>query len=64
MCGGFAHQNLVEEVLDELFLERSRGEESMEIGAEQFRNFRAVSFCGIWVAAGQTYRRTCPPAAK
>ena len=32
------HQNLIEEVLDELLLERSRGEESMEIGAEEFGN--------------------------
>jgi hypothetical protein len=36
------HQNLIEEVLDELFLERSRREESMEIGAEEFGDCRVV----------------------
>jgi len=30
------YKNLVEEVLDELLLQWSRGEEAMEIGAEQF----------------------------
>jgi hypothetical protein len=31
-----AYEDLVQEVLDELLLERSRREEAMEIGAEQF----------------------------
>lgn len=30
------HQNLVQEVLDELLLERARGEETVQIGAEEF----------------------------
>ena len=33
-----AAENLVEEVLDKLFFERTRGEQTMEIGAEKFRN--------------------------
>ncbi len=36
------HQNLIEEVLDELFLKRSRGEESMEIGTKKFRDWVRV----------------------
>jgi|FreactcultuFSWF8_1027224.scaffolds.fasta_scaffold00132_10 hypothetical protein len=32
---GRTHQNLVEEVLDELLLERSRGQEAVEIGAQE-----------------------------
>lgn len=32
------HQYLVEEVLDELLLERPRGEESMKISSEKFRD--------------------------
>ena len=33
--GKGAHQNLVEEVLNELLLQWSRGEEPVEIGAQQ-----------------------------
>jgi len=32
---GRTHQDLVEEVLDELLLERSRGQEAVEIGAQE-----------------------------
>lgn len=32
---GRTNQNLVEEVLDELLLERSRGQEAVEIGAQK-----------------------------
>ena len=32
------YQDLVEEVLDELLLKRPRGEEAMEISAEEFRH--------------------------
>lgn len=35
---GRTHEDLVEEVLDELLLERSRGEEAVEIGAEELSN--------------------------
>jgi hypothetical protein len=37
-----AHKNLVEEVLDELLLERSRSEEAMQVGSEQFGDKIAV----------------------
>lgn len=30
------YQDLIEEVLDELLLQRSRGEEAVKIGSEQF----------------------------
>lgn len=30
------HQNLVQEVLDELLLKRAGGEEAVQIGAEEF----------------------------
>jgi hypothetical protein len=43
-------QNLVEEVLDKLLLQRPRGEQAVEIGSEQFRHEVAgeVSFgCSI-----------------
>jgi hypothetical protein len=40
LCSGgprvATYQNLIEEVLDELFLERSRCEQAVEIGAEEF----------------------------
>jgi hypothetical protein len=44
-CGqvGLAYQDLVEEVLDELLLERSGGEEAVQVGAEQFGDKIAVS---------------------
>lgn len=32
------HENLVEEVLDELFLKRARGEESVEVSSQKFGN--------------------------
>ena len=32
------HQDLVEEVLDELLLQRSGGKQAVEIGSEQFGN--------------------------
>ena len=35
-CGGATHENLVQEVLDELLLERSRGEQTVKVGAEEF----------------------------
>ena len=56
------YQNLVEEVLNKLLLERSRGEQTVEISAEEFRDE---------VAGGISKRlrnvddvRTCPRAGK
>lgn len=36
------HQNLVEEVLDELFLQRSRREEAVQVGAEKLGDYPTV----------------------
>jgi len=41
---GATDQDLVEEVLDELLLERSRGEQAMQVGPEQFGHKIAVRF--------------------
>lgn len=38
----WTHQDLVEEILDELLLEGARGEEAVEVGAEQFGDEIAV----------------------
>lgn len=35
---GVTHKDLVEEVLNELFFQRSGGEESMEVGSQKFRD--------------------------
>lgn len=42
MYSGDAYHNLVQEVLDELFLEGSRREQSVEIGAKKLCNEVAV----------------------
>lgn len=39
-----ATQDLIQEVLDELLLERTAGEEPVKIGSEKFRNEVAIKF--------------------
>lgn len=52
LSGGFAtHQNLVEEVLNELLLQRSGGEQAVQIGSEELGDEVAgrISVClGRW----------------
>jgi hypothetical protein len=54
------HENLVKEVLDELLLERSGGEQAVEISSEQFGHEVAAK---ISQESDRTKAalRTCPP---
>jgi hypothetical protein len=61
---GFAtHQDLVEEVLDELLLQRSGGEQAVEISSEQLRDEVAVSISSQFDMV-KAYQRTCPPGGR
>jgi hypothetical protein len=43
------HQNLVEEVLDELLLQRSGGKQAVEIGSEELGDKVAGRISSAWV---------------
>jgi hypothetical protein len=61
--GVWTHQDLVEEVLDKLLLQRSGGEQTVEIGSQELRHEVAGYVSGD-SSSVELWLRTCPQAAR
>lgn len=56
-------QDLIEEVLDELLLQRSRGKQPVEIGTEKLSD-EVAEYVSVALRGGGSAMPTCPPAGR
>lgn len=60
-----AYQDLIEEILNKLFLQGPRGQETVEVGAQKFGDKVAVvKLAPVVVRLGARVRLTCHPVVR